>query len=273
MKDVLVVIPARYGSTRLPAKMLRLLGGVPVVEWCRRAAVRAGVGPVVVATDHPDIVRAIEAHGGEAVLTPVSCRSGTDRVHAAVRLLAKRGRRFRYVVNLQGDEPFIRSATLRGVAGLLRRGAAMATAVVPGAAEDLANPNAVKAVLAKDGRCLYFSRAPVPFLRPHAGAPAARPIHRHLGIYGFSRAALERFVRLPPSRLERTESLEQLRALEDGIPIFAHVCRDRTVSIDTAADLRRAARMLSSARAVLGPRRPGTRTARMPASSRGVKNG
>ncbi|MFA6092971.1 MAG: 3-deoxy-manno-octulosonate cytidylyltransferase [Elusimicrobiota bacterium] len=243
---LLVLIPARYGSTRLPAKVLRPLGGIPVVEWCRRAAVRAAVGEVAVATDHEEVLRSVESYGGAAVLTPVSCASGTDRVHAALKTLERlRGVRYTHIINLQGDEPFIRPGTLKGVAALLREGAQMSTAVVPACEEDADNPNVVKAVLAKDGRCLYFSRAPVPFLRPHAGAPPRRPLYKHIGIYGFSREALERFVGLKPSVLERVESLEQLRALEDGISIRACVVKDRTVSIDTAADLRRAGRMLS----------------------------
>jgi 3-deoxy-manno-octulosonate cytidylyltransferase (CMP-KDO synthetase) len=234
----LVVIPARLGSTRFPAKVLARLGGRPVVEWCWRAARAAGVGPVLVATDDERVCRAVAAFGGEARLTPKSCASGSDRVARAAR-----GRREPLVINLQGDMPFIKGSTVRAVAELLRRrpAADMATAVTPlapGPREK--DPNVVKTVLARDGRALYFSRAAIPF--PRDGGPARR--FEHLGIYGFRRRSLEHFVRLPPSRLERCERLEQLRALEDGMSIYAAVVSERPVAIDTPADLRRAERML-----------------------------
>lgn len=239
MKEVLVVIPARYGSTRFPGKVLARLGGRPLVEWCWRAAVRAGVGPVVVATEDGRVARAIGAFGGQAVLTSPACVSGSDRVFEAARLS-----RAPYVINLQGDQPLIRPGTIRAVASLLtgRRGP-MATAVMP--LQDAArasNPNVVKAALAADGRALYFSRHPIPFQR---GKQAPRRFE-HLGIYGFSRAALRRFVGLPPSPLERAESLEQLRALEDGMSIYAAVVRDIPAAVDTPQDLRRAERLLKS---------------------------
>jgi 3-deoxy-manno-octulosonate cytidylyltransferase (CMP-KDO synthetase) len=240
MKNTLVVIPARLASTRLPGKVLKSLGGRPVVEWCRQAALKAGVGPVVVATDHPEVLRAVEACGGTAVLTP--------GVHAALMTLERaHRRRYAYIINLQGDEPFIRPSAIRGVAELLWKGAPMATAVVasvrPGDARD---PNVVKVALAAGGRCLYFSRAPIPFKRPHKNGGGSFTAHRHIGIYGYSRKALERFVSLPPSRLERIESLEQLRALEDGMSIFACKTSGQALAIDTAADLRRAGRLLEA---------------------------
>ena len=242
--NCVVVIPARMGSTRLPRKVLLPLAGLPVVEWCRRAAVKAAVGPVIVATDHPEVAGTVERLGGTAVMTPPDCPSGTDRVAQAVKALERaRGRRFGTVVNLQGDEPFIRASTIRAVARLLtgRKPAAdLSTAVVP--LDDVrraAEPNLVKAVVAKDGRCLYFTRAPAPY-----PARDAKPAYyQHIGIYGYTRAALDRVVRLPPSPLEIMESLEQLRALEDGMTIAAAVVDDRTIAIDTANDLARAARL------------------------------
>lgn len=242
--DCVVIIPARMGSTRLPRKVLLPLAGLPIVEWCRRAAVKAGVGPVVVATDHAEVAGMVERLGGTAVMTPPDCPSGTDRVAKAVKLLERaRGRAFKTVVNLQGDEPFIAASTIRAVARLLSRAkpaGEMSTAVVPLAdVRRACEPNLVKAVVAKDGRCLYFTRAPAPY-----PARDAKPAYyQHIGIYGYTRAALTRFVGLPPSPLERMESLEQLRALEDGMTIVAAVVDDRTVAIDTANDLARAARM------------------------------
>lgn len=242
--DCLVVIPARMASTRLPRKVLLPLAGLPVVEWCRRAAVKAGVGPVVVATDHADVAGTVERLGGTAVMTPRSCPSGTDRVaHAVKTLERRRGRRFKTVVNLQGDEPFIRASTIRAVARLLtgaKPAGDLSTAVVPLAdARRASEPNLVKAVVAKDGRCLYFTRAPAPY-----PARDAKPAYyQHIGIYGYTRAALDRFLALEPSPLERMESLEQLRALEDGMTIAAAVVDDATIAIDTANDLARAARL------------------------------
>ena len=242
-----VVIPARLASTRLPGKVLKPLGGRPVVEWCRRAALRAAVGPVVVATDSPEVLRAVESFGGSAVLTSPDCHSGTDRVYAALQAVERaRRRRFAFVLNLQGDEPFIRPKTVLGTAALLWKGAAMSTAVIPMEdPSDAENPSVVKVALTGEGRCLYFSRAGIPFFsRAHAASDGAAPRVRHIGIYGFSRKTLERFIRLPPSPLEKAESLEQLRALEAGIPITAFLAHEKTMAIDTAADLRRARMMI-----------------------------
>ena len=240
--DCLVVIPARLGSTRFPAKVLARLGGRSVVEWCWRAARAAGVGPVVVAVDDERVRRAVAAFGGRAVMTPTTCASGSDRVARAAK-----GRREPLVINLQGDMPFIKPSTVRKVAELLRRRpeADMATAVMPlrpGARER--DPNVVKAVLARDGRALYFSRAAIPCARNGGRAPR----FEHLGIYGFRRRSLERFVRLPATPLERCECLEQLRALEYGMSIYAAVVAERPAAIDTPADLRRAERMLKGTR-------------------------
>jgi 3-deoxy-manno-octulosonate cytidylyltransferase (CMP-KDO synthetase) len=240
--DCLVVIPARLGSTRFPAKVLAPLGGSPVVQWCWRAACAARVGPVIVASDDERVCRAVAAFGGSAVMTPVSCASGSDRVARAAR-----GRREPLIINLQGDIPFIKPATIRRVAELLRRNpeADLATAVMP--LRDRrreADPNVVKAVLARNGRALFFSRAAIPFSRD-GGRPRR---YEHLGIYGFRRRVLERFVRLPATALERCECLEQLRALEDGMSIYAAVVSERPVAIDTPADLSRAERMLKGMR-------------------------
>lgn len=245
MSDCLVVIPARIGSTRFPAKVLATLRGRPIVEWCRRAAASAKVGPVVVATDHEKVVHAVEYFGGEAVLTPEGCASGTDRVWAVAR-----ERRARFVINLQGDEPLIKTATIRKVAELLRSNpsADIATAVVPLADKRrVEDPNVVKAALGRDGRCLYFSRAAIPYPRRSSASAGEKPAYfQHIGIYGFRYPALQRFVGLPPSPLERLECLEQLRALEAGLTIFAVKVSDRTVAIDTPGDMARAARVLNA---------------------------
>lgn len=233
----LIVIPARFGSTRFPGKVLAKLRGRPIVEWCWRAATAAKVGPVLVATEDRRVLEAVRAFGGEAVLTPDTCVSGSDRVH-----LAARGRKAELVINVQGDAPLIKPSTIRAVARLLaRKGVDIATAVMPlSDARRVKDPNVVKAAVAADGRALYFSRSPIPY-------PRARAAYlEHLGIYGYRRAALKRFVSLKPSALERAESLEQLRALEDGMTIYAAPVADRPVAIDTPGDLGRAEKLLQS---------------------------
>ena len=235
----LIVIPARFASTRFPGKVLKLLGGRPIVEWCRRAAVRADVGPVVVATDDKRVLSVVTRAGGRAVLTG-PCRSGSDRAYAALKIVEKADRRrYRVIVNLQGDEPFIRPSTIRKVAEAAAKGE-IATAVTPARPSDARDPHVVKTAVAKDGRCLYFSRSPI----PHVNGGGKSTLLQHIGIYGFSRSALERFVRLKPSALEKAERLEQLRALEAGMTIIAVRVKENAVGIDTPADLARAQKSL-----------------------------
>ncbi|MDE2491558.1 MAG: 3-deoxy-manno-octulosonate cytidylyltransferase [Elusimicrobia bacterium] len=233
---VLTVIPARLGSTRFPAKVLARLGGRTMIERCWRVAKAARLGPVLVATDAKAVADEVRRFGGDVVMTPRSCPSGSDRVW-----LAARGRREPVILNYQGDMPLLKPATLRAAVAALGRGADVGTAVIPlPPGPRAADPNVVKAVLAKDGRCVYFSRSPVPF--PRDGAAARR--WEHLGLYAYRRKALKRFVSRPPSPLEKTEKLEQLRALEDGMTIRAAVVAERPVAVDTRADLRRAESIL-----------------------------
>ncbi|HAZ08756.1 MAG TPA: 3-deoxy-manno-octulosonate cytidylyltransferase [Elusimicrobia bacterium] len=236
MNPCLIVIPARLGSTRFPRKVLARLSGRSMVEWCWRAAVAADLGPVLIAADAREVADEVRRFGGQAVMTSPSCPSGSDRVW-----LAARGRREPIILNYQGDMPLLKAATLRAVVKSLSRGSDIATAVIPLVDERRArDPNVVKAVLAESGRCLYFSRSAVPF--PRGGAPVRR--WEHLGLYAYRREALRRFVALPPSELERTEKLEQLRALEAGMTMRAAVVCERPVSVDVPADLRRAQRLL-----------------------------
>lgn len=237
--SALVVIPARYASTRFPGKMLARLAGRTVIEWVWSAAMAAKVGPVVVATDDKRIAHTVKGFGGTAVMTPIGCASGSDRAFAATRSSGAA-----YIIDVQGDMPLIKPSTIRAVAALLssQKKADITTAVIPMTERTrISDSNVVKAALGRTGRALYFSRSPIPFPR---GPKTAR--FEHLGIYGFRRAALSRFVKLPPSTLERAESLEQLRALEDGMSIYAAVVVDRPVAIDVPQDLRRAERLLKS---------------------------
>ena len=235
MSSALTVIPARLGSTRFPRKVLARLAGRTLVEWCWRAAKAARLGPVLVAVDSREVADEVRRFGGEAVMTPPSCPSGSDRVW-----LAARGRREAVIVNYQGDMPFLRASTLRAAVKALTTRTDISTAVIPLTdARRAADFNVVKAVRAEDGRCLYFSRAKV----PHARDEGPQTLWEHLGIYVYRREALRRFVSLPPSRLENTEKLEQLRALEAGMTLRAAVVDERPVSVDVPADLTRASRL------------------------------
>jgi 3-deoxy-D-manno-octulosonate cytidylyltransferase len=234
----LIVVPSRLGSTRFPAKVLALLDGKPIVRWCWEAAKAAGCGDVLIATEAQKVADVVRDFGGQAVLTSSACVSGTDRVYEAAK-----GREAQLVINVQGDQPFIKPETIRAVVKLLQDDLSVdiATAVMPlDNKERIENPNVVKAVMNAAGRCLYFSRSPIPF--PRNAATAA--YWEHLGIYGFRREALKKFVELPPSPLELTESLEQLRALEAGMTIAAAVVKDVPVAIDTPEDLSRAESLL-----------------------------
>jgi len=234
--SVLTVIPARMGSTRFPGKVLARLGGRTMIEWCWRSAKAAKLGPVLIATDAKAVVEEVKRFGGESVMTPASCPSGSDRVW-----LAAKNRRENVILNYQGDMPLLKASTLRAAVKALTSGTDVATAVI--ALSDSSrqnNPNVVKAVLTKDGRCLYFSRSAVPFARD--GAKLIR--WEHLGIYVYKRNSLKRFISLPPSPLERTEKLEQLRALEAGMILRAAIVNERPVSVDVPADLKLAEKYL-----------------------------
>ena len=240
-----VLVPARLASTRLPDKPLADIAGLPMVVRVAQRAARSGAARVVVATDAPRILDACRAHGIEAVLTREDHATGSDRLAQACELLGLDGED--PVVNVQGDEPLIEPALIDATAALLaRRGdCPMGTAAHPlHEAADLANPNVVKVVLDREGRALYFSRAPIPWWRDgHAGGVTALPDPpplRHIGIYAYRAGFLRGFPRLSASPLEAIESLEQLRVLWHGHRIAVHVSADAPAAgIDTPADLER----------------------------------
>jgi len=240
------VIPARIASTRLPGKPLLDIAGRPMVVRVAERAAASSAAAVYVATDDPGIARAVEAHGHRALLTRSDHPTGTDRLAEAVAGLGLDDETV--VVNVQGDEPLIEPALIDAVAGLLGRHpqAAIATCAGPLAdADALFNPNAVKVVCARDGRALYFSRAPIPWDRDAlAGgdrhmAPDLPALH-HIGLYAYRAGFLARFPSLPQGVLERCEALEQLRALEHGYAIVVHrTDRMPAAGVDTPADLAR----------------------------------
>jgi len=235
---IAAVIPARLNSTRLSRKVLREIAGRPMVEWVWRAAMASGLmDPVLVATDAEEVVAVCRARGIPAVMTSPDCASGSDRVREVALLVDAD-----VYVNIQGDEPTLTPDFFPPLLALFERPEVqVATLAVHCPAEEIANPNAVKVVAAIDGRALYFSRATVPFDRDGQGYAGYR---KHLGIYAYRKAALERFAELPPSRIEQVERLEQLRLLENGIDIYVAAAPRDTIGVDTEADLARAEAML-----------------------------
>ena len=227
------VIPARLASTRLPRKVLRQVAGRPLLAWVVDAA-RAcpQLDHVLVATDSDEVAALCRDLNVPVQLTSPDLPSGTDRVHAVAQLVDTE-----IYVNIQGDEPLLRP---EHIAALLRPfanpDAAIATLKVRCTPENIANPNAVKVVTAADGHALYFSRATIPYHRDATGP--APEIWKHLGLYAYRKAALNRFPTLPASQLERTERLEQLRFLENGLAIYVEPTEFDTIGVDTDADLR-----------------------------------
>lgn len=240
---VLCVIPSRLGAVRFPGKPLALIAGKPLVQWVWQAANEARrVDRVVVATDSTAIAAAVRGFGGEAWMTPASCPSGTDRVARVARQVPAR-----IVVNVQGDEPLMAPETIdRTVEALIRdRDADMSTAVRPADDEkEWRDPNVVKAVLDGRGRALYFSRAPIPWPRETGSASAARR-WVHMGLYAYRRPFLLRFSAWPPSPLEKTESLEQLRVMERGGRIAVVAVSHRSQAVDHPRDVKRVERILA----------------------------
>lgn len=241
--NVLAVIPARLGSTRLARKPLREIAGEPMIGRVFRAVAESGVLPaenVLIATDSDEILSLARARGWNAEMTSPSHRSGTERVHE----IAQR-RAADVYLNIQGDEPLTRAEHIRDLIAVMQRpGVEVGTVKTPLAAAEIADPNAVKVVTAADGRALYFSRAPIPHDRDHAGAS----YFKHLGFYGYRRDALDRFCSWPESSLERTERLEQLRFLENGVAIFVAETAYDTVGVDSEADVRRVEQILAQKR-------------------------
>ncbi len=232
--DCLIVIPARYASTRFPGKPLHPIAGKPLVQhvWerCRQASLASGV---VVATDDDRIAAAARAFGAEVAMTSADHPSGTDRLAE----VAARRPEATHFLNVQGDEPLINPALLDSLMAALRDDPTlpMITAASPLAdGPESEDPNIVKAVMTSSGDALYFSRSRIPYAR-HS---PALPCHRHLGVYGYSRAFLLRFVTWPASPLELTEGLEQLRALENGARIRLLVTNDDSPGVDTPEQAR-----------------------------------
>ncbi|WP_425487310.1 3-deoxy-manno-octulosonate cytidylyltransferase [Methylocystis heyeri] len=234
----IIVIPARIGSTRLPGKALAAIAGKPMIAHVLERGLEAGIGPVAVATDSPEIAAAVETAGGRAVMTFETHACGLDRIGEALRAVDP-GRRHDVVVDLQGDQPFLPQGALQAAVELLQDPAVdMATLATEAAVGEEDDPDTPKLVGSEISprrlRALYFTRARAPW--------GEGVFYHHIGVYAFRRPAFERFVALPPSALEKRERLEQLRALEAGMRIDAALLDRAGPSVDTETDLEAARR-------------------------------
>ncbi|MGA8649088.1 MAG: 3-deoxy-manno-octulosonate cytidylyltransferase [Xanthobacteraceae bacterium] len=242
MADTLILIPARMAATRLPGKPLADIAGAPMIVHVLRRAQAAAVGPVVVATDSPEIEAAVRQAGGRAVITRADHASGSDRVFEALGTIDPDGRAA-MVINVQGDLPTLAPGDIRAALALLADQAVDIGTVAAEITrvEERDDPSVVKVVGSPVGpsrlRALYFTRATAPY--------GEGPLYHHIGLYAFRRPALERFVKLPPSPLEKREKLEQLRALEAGLRIDVAIVDTAPLGVDTPEDLARARAMLS----------------------------
>ena len=234
----IAVIPARLASTRLPRKMLREIAGKPLVGVVYEA-VRSSplLAEVFIATDSDEIMAVCRERGWKAQMTSPAHRSGTERVHE----VSSREKAEVYI-NVQGDEPLVRPEHIATLLQVMDNPAAqVGTLMTPASAVDIPNPNAVKVVTDLSGRALYFSRATIPFDRDGTQPP----YFKHLGVYAYRKEALDQFVKLPESSLEKSERLEQLRFLENGIPIFLGETPYDSIGVDTEDDLQRAIKLLA----------------------------
>ena len=241
------IIPARYASTRFPAKPLALLGGKPVIQRVYEQVCNV-LGDVCVATDDERIETAVKAFGGKVVMTSPNHKSGTDRCCEAYH---KVGKGFDVVVNVQGDEPFIQPSQLEAIKACFDApDTQIATLVKPFTPADgwdaLENVNSPKVVVGKNGNALYFSRSIIPYMRNKDKAEwlAGHTYYKHIGLYAYRASVLEEITALPQSSLELAESLEQLRWLENGYTVKVGISEVETIGIDTPQDLARAEKFL-----------------------------
>lgn len=244
----LAVIPSRYASTRFPGKPLALLGGHPIVEWVWRRASEALGEPAIVATDNSSIYDVVKAFGGRVMMTRSDHRSGTDRCGEVAAQLNAAGEHYDIIVNVQGDEPFVRSEQLQALVKRFEQPevqiATLRTPITE--SSELLSPNNVKVVATADGKALYFSRQALPYIRGAEQKTWASNhlYYKHVGVYAFRNNILQQLTSLPTGMLEQCESLEQLRWLEQGYNIYLCDTTHHNIGIDTPADLQQAEKML-----------------------------
>ncbi len=236
--DVAIIVPCRLESTRFPRKLLHQIKHKPLVLWvAERIKSEAPEFPLFFAVDDVLLAKPLGDAGFKTILTSIKHQSGTDRIAEANGIV-----RARRIVNVQADEPLVTGTQIRRLAELIAGPVDMATMATPFTrAADFANPNQVKVVLRNDGRALYFSRSPMPYARDRAGQGddawvAANPCYRHLGLYAYKAALLEKFASLPMGKLEQIEKLEQLRVLENGYEIAVGFTKDASIGVDTPED-------------------------------------
>jgi len=236
-----IIVPCRLESTRFPRKLLHLIKGKPLVLWvAERIIAQAPDYPLWFAVDHELLAKCLEEAGFRAIMTDASHPSGTDRIAQANRTV-----RASYVLNVQADEPLVSAGQLQALARLIQGDCPMATLATPfKRVVDFYNSNQVKVVMSQTGRALYFSRSRMPFSRDLGltvddAWVAANPCFKHLGLYAYKADFLEKFVALPPGKLEQIEKLEQLRALENGYPIAIDITADPTIGVDTPDDAKK----------------------------------
>ena len=236
MKNCLIVIPARYHSRRFPGKVLKKLNGKPVLQWCYEAALKSKLGDVIIATEDTKVLNFAESIGAKAILTSKALKSGTDRVFAAAKKT-----KYEFIINLQGDEPFMRVIALRKAFEKLLEhpdnDIATACSLITDKKE-INNPNCVKIAMNKKGIALYFSRSPIPFHHALSKLSKKEPYYKHCGFYIYRKDALKTFVSLPQSNLEKLERLEQLRALENQMKIVVVKVKALGPAIDVPADIK-----------------------------------
>lgn len=233
MENFIIVIPARLRSTRLPGKPLKRLGSKPLIGWVVESCLKITKN-VLVATDDKRVKMVVEKFGAKAIITSSEHPSGTDRVFEAVK-----NSKFKYIVNVQGDEPFVKPIHVLPIVEALRRGEIYATVAVRfKRKEDVINTNNVKVILDRDFHAIYFSRSVIP--HPRNGRIEAENYLKHIGIYGYTKESLQRFVSWKEGFLEKVEKLEQLRIIENGCKIHVSITSKDTLGIDTEEDFRMA---------------------------------
>jgi 3-deoxy-manno-octulosonate cytidylyltransferase (CMP-KDO synthetase) len=240
------VIPARHASVRFPAKVLASLNGRPLIQHVWENARQAKqLDDLLIACDHPDVLKAAQSFGAKAVMTDANHPSGSDRICEAVRNLA-----FDIIVNIQGDEPFVSPAVIDDLCGALQKDTRLNMAtVIKGITdqEEFENPNVVKCTIDHEGYALYFSRSPIPYDR-NDRSPVGMKRYKHFGLYAYRKDFLLQYTGWPKSMLESTEQLEQLRVLERGHRIKTIITQHESIAVDTPADLERAEQWLKQSR-------------------------
>jgi len=239
---IIGIIPARYASSRFPGKALALIKGRPMIEWVYKQALKAvSLNDVYIATDDERIVKAVEAFKGKVLLTSAHHRSGTERCNEAALKLKEQGIAMDAIINIQGDEPLINPRQIDILASLFSNDRIQIATLVKKITlkEELFDPNVVKAIVRPDDKAIYFSRQAVPYLRDVDTGQwlEKQEFYKHIGIYGYTVRVLEEIVNLKESPLEKAESLEQLRWLENGFEIFAKETEFESFGIDTPEDL------------------------------------